>query len=110
MRAGLLGAGMLGVGRVLMDILFPGRCLLCGAWLVPDPSARAPICPGCRDSVKRPEGAACCRCGVGLVSEHGICTRCRVADYVFDANCALFPYGGDARRLLQALKFGGRLR
>ena len=105
-----MGAGLLGVGQVLMEILFPGRCLLCGEWLVPDLSARVPLCAGCSDSVKRPEGPACSRCGVGLISEHGICTRCREADYLFESNCALFPYTGDARRLLQALKFGGRLR
>jgi predicted amidophosphoribosyltransferase len=93
-----------------METLFPGRCLLCGEWLLPDPAARGPLCTGCRDSMRRPEGPVCSRCGVGLISEHGICTRCREADYTFESNRALFPYTGDARRLLQALKFGGRLR
>jgi competence protein ComFC len=105
-----MGPGLRGVGQVLMETLFPGRCLLCGEWLVPDPSARGPVCAGCQDSVRRPEGPVCSRCGVGLISEHGTCTRCREADYMFESNRALFPYTGNARRLLQALKFGGRLR
>ncbi len=91
-----------------MDILFPGRCILCGEWLLA--GAAAPLCPPCQETLRRLEGNRCSRCGIRLISEHGTCTRCRDADYVFRSNVALFPYSGEARRLLNALKFGGRLR
>jgi len=102
--------GMRGAGRLFMDVLFPGRCLLCGEWLLPDAEARAPLCAACRVSLHPLDGATCARCGLGLISERGVCTRCRDADFVFESSASLFPYAGNARRLMNAFKFEGRLR
>jgi ComF family protein len=93
-----------------MDTLFPGRCLLCGEWLPTGLGTLSPLCEECVACLPGPAENACSRCGIALVSEKGICTRCRDADFVFESNTALFPYAGEARRLLNAFKFGGRLR
>ena len=47
---------------------------------------------------------------MALISEIGTCARCRGSQYAFESNIALFPYSGDPRRLIGALKFQGRSR
>jgi ComF family protein len=105
--------------RVLLGILFPGRCLLCGQWLSFDSADGAahaggatdvPVCLPCRDSLVPIRGARCARCGMGLVSEIGTCTRCRDAGYAFESNVALFPYSGAPKELIARFKFDGRSR
>jgi predicted amidophosphoribosyltransferase len=97
-------------GRYIMDLLFPGRCLLCGEWLGPDAGPSLPLCAACAAALPAPADRTCSRCGIALVSETGACTRCRDADFAFESNTALFAYAGEARRLLNAYKFNGRLR
>ncbi len=94
-------------GAIILDFLFPGRCLLCGEWL---PLGQGTVCVECTAGLPVPPQQSCARCGIALVSEIGVCTRCRDADFAFASNTALFAYAGEARRLLNAFKFGGRLR
>ena len=98
------------VGRTLLEALFPGRCLLCGAWLLFESDHRVPLCAKCREMVTPQAGSCCARCGMRLVAEQGTCIRCRNTDYFFESNIALFPYTGAARILMQSLKFGARQR
>jgi competence protein ComFC len=105
------GAGRAGRGaRLLLDILFPGRCLLCGAWLPIPADHPSPVCLCCRARLKPIEGERCSRCGVPLVSERGTCVRCRATEYAFQANLPLFAHAGAARDLLAKLKFERRKR
>jgi predicted amidophosphoribosyltransferase len=83
---------------------------LCGEWLLPNPGDGVPLCADCRCSLRPPDGDRCARCGTWLISEQGTCTRCRVADFLFESNLPLYPYAGNARLLLNALKFGSRSR
>jgi ComF family protein len=94
----------------LLEAVFPGRCLLCARWLTGREPGGAPLCGTCRDGLEPPGGDQCSRCGMPLVSEQGLCVRCRTADYAFDSSIALFVNGGQAKELLRALKFGGRRR
>lgn len=96
--------------RALFDFLFPGRCVLCGQWLRFEPGADAPVCHSCVGALVPIHGARCARCGMALISEIGICTRCREAVYAFESNIALFPFAGAPRKLIVALKFEGRSR
>jgi ComF family protein len=106
------------VGRQLLEALFPGRCLLCGQWLSAieecghgRPGSRfVPLCNPCRESLVPIGGGRCAKCGMGLVSESVVCTRCREADFVFESNVALFPYSREAKELIRKLKFEGRIR
>jgi ComF family protein len=95
---------------LFLDVLFPGRCLLCGRWLSLDSGHAAPVCEECRRELSPITGERCMKCGIGLVSEHGTCTRCREADFAFESNRALFPHSGKARELLARFKFEGRRR
>ncbi len=103
---GSLGGGA--VGRFLLDVLFPGRCLLCGQWLAP--AAVGPVCAPCLDSLIVDHGPRCVRCGIPLLSERDVCMRCRAVERAFSACFALFPNRGAPRELLRALKFEGRAR
>jgi ComF family protein len=102
-RKGFTAAG------ILLDLLFPGRCLLCGAWLPPD-GHTAPVCQECRDRLSPILGDRCAKCGMRLISERVSCTRCRHTDYSFESNRAVFPHSGPARELLARFKFEGRSR
>jgi ComF family protein len=45
-----------------------------------------------------------------LSSEIGICTRCRVTEFAFEANHSVFAYGGEIKELIARYKFSGRMR
>ena len=96
--------------RTLEEVLFPGRCLLCGGWLLGAVSDRIPVCDACRGTLERIEGPRCACCGIGLVSEKETCLRCRGVSFGFGSHRSLFAYTGGARRLLAGLKFQGRRR
>jgi competence protein ComFC len=97
-------------GRLLLELIFPGRCLLCGCWLLLESDRAVPVCNTCKAALIPIHGAACARCGMPLVAERDVCLRCRQSDYAFESSTALFPYAGAARELLGKLKFEGRSR
>ncbi len=101
---------VLAAARVLAESIFPGRCLLCGQWLLFDSDHDAPLCTGCRADLVPLGGPRCGICGMPLVSESHTCMRCRAAGFAFRSNVALFPNTDAARRLIADLKFGGRRR
>ncbi len=98
----------LGAGH--LEVLFPGRCLLCGGWLLCAGSAGAPVCAECLCSLEPIGGQRCDTCGTPLVSERTSCTRCREADFAFAAHRSIFAYSGSVRDLISCLKFEGRAR
>ena len=98
------------VGGLLTETLFPGRCFLCGGWLLLTSDHEVPVCNSCLRSVPVLHGPRCAKCGIELISEKQTCLRCRRADFMFDSNLSLFAYSGEARRLLASLKFEGRRR
>lgn len=80
----------------------PQSCVLCTA-----PSGAALVCDACEDALPR-VAAACPRCA--LPSREGAtCAACLAAPPPFDAAVAAWIYAWPADRLLQALKYGGRL-
>ncbi len=97
-------------GMMLLETVFPGRCLLCGEWLLLQSDHRVPLCARCRAGITIPQDPVCARCGLRLVVEQGTCTRCRDTDYSFESNIALFPHAAAARTLLRSLKFSARRR
>jgi ComF family protein len=104
-------AGMGAFGRLVLETLFPGRCLICGEWLLGRSNDAAPVCTECRALMMPNAGADTCRtCGTRLISEHLQCRRCREGDFAFASNIALFPYAGPVKELVHQLKFSGRTR
>jgi len=96
---------------LILETIFPGRCLVCGEWLLGRSDDSIPVCIECRSKIQPDTSAVTCRlCGTRLISEQGICRRCRESDFAFDTNTALFPYVGIIKELFQQLKFSGRVR
>ncbi len=95
---------------VLREAIFPGRCLLCGGWLLLASDHSIPVCHTCRDSLPTLCEPRCSTCGVELISEKGTCLRCCKADYMFVSNMSVFAYTGEAKRLMVSLKFEERRR
>ncbi len=97
-------------------MLLPSSCVLCGA-AVPLRIASgtsvdrvfASTCPRCLASVEMIEGETCERCGRGLISEDGLCVRCRGRDGT-NRNIALVEYRGTAKEVLATYKLAGHRR
>jgi ComF family protein len=96
--------------RRAADVVFPGRCLVCGEWLYFQDEPGSPVCGGCRARLNPLSGARCAVCGIPLLSEDGICTRCRGTEYSFNRNLSVFAYAGEIKDLVHAYKFGKRSR
>jgi len=95
----------------LLDVLFPGTCLLCGRDLgcLATPS-RHPVCSGCLVGIRPIDGPRCRACGAAIVSEQEVCGRCRERSFHFESAWPLFEYAGAVRELVYLYKFEGRRR
>ncbi len=96
---------------MVLELLFPGRCLLCGQELAFNSRGGQPLCLACRAGLT-PLGAGrrCAVCSLPLLSEKRLCTRCRKREYEFQSNLSLFEYRGEIRELLYQYKFRNRRR
>jgi competence protein ComFC len=90
-----------------LDILFPGRCRICGRMLLFYAQPGLPLCTSCSLMIKPLEGRRCDICSSPLLSEHTVCTRCREQTYHFHSNLSLFQYHGVVKELLYYYKFHG---
>jgi ComF family protein len=96
---------------VVLELLFPGRCLLCGGELAFNARAGEPLCLACRAGLAPLVGSRrCAVCSLPLLSEKRLCTRCRKREYEFQSNLSLFEYRGEIRELLYQYKFRNRRR
>jgi len=99
------------LGASILELIFPGRCLVCGEWLFGKATDAVPVCADCRARIMAPGQEAVCRtCGMRLVSEIDQCRRCRGSDFAFSCNTALFPNEGVIKDLIHHLKFANRTR
>ncbi len=96
--------------KSLLEILFPGRCLVCGRWLLTEDWSGGQVCADCMRGLVPLEGLRCETCGTPLVSEQTQCLRCRAARFAFSSNRSLFAYDGAVRDLIACLKFERRSR
>ncbi len=108
-RQGRLREGV-AAARRLAGMLFPEACLLCGTPLEYRSAPSYPICPACVAGLHGISPPTCGVCGLPLVSETDVCTRCRERDYSFTSNIAAFTYRGAAKELLYQYKFAGHRR
>jgi ComF family protein len=87
--------------------MWPGNCLLCAA-TVP---AGGDICPACEHSLPRLT-AACPRCAApvaGMEAEDTICGECQKEAPAYRFTHAAFRYAPPVDKLIQDLKYHGRL-
>jgi len=94
-----------------LELLYPGSCLLCGRQLRFESRPFCPVCAGCLRSLHPVRATHRCRvCSLPLISEQGICTRCRRRLYAFEGNFSIFEYRDEVRELLYQFKFRNRVR
>jgi ComF family protein len=93
----------------LLDLLFPGFCLGCGARLRAElQSSPLLLCPRCRGqlrTVRSRERCPTCTRALSPADAPGVCAGCRVSPPPFDRLLAAWSYRPPLDRVLQALKF-----
>lgn len=97
---------------ILLDWLYPPRCLGCGKSLFPCHAAF--LCPECEGAL-RPIGDNACRCCGQPLGAHASpvkgCGHCRPAELAFTRAAAAVVYReGPAAALVRAFKFAGARR
>lgn len=97
--------GMMTILASGLDIAFPRTCVLCGSILAPGKEMLPwPVCARCSDALVPSVGERCELCGLPLISERGLCMRCRGEERSFDSAYPLFSYGGRVRDLIAEYK------
>lgn len=83
-------------GQVLLDLLFPPRCVHCeqaGQWL----------CQECLGKIRQVRAPFCRRCG--SPGSAGICNKCRAHPPAFDVGHAIALYEEPTRTIIHHLKY-----
>jgi ComF family protein len=92
------------LGRGLLQLCYPPRCLVCGGMLAGPALA---FCPGCREELLADPFDTCPRCAVtvGPYSTHdGRCVLCRAESFSFERALRLGGYEGLRERVVLRLK------
>ena len=89
--------------RTSLDILLPRSCALCGRDLL-GAGRPYPLCKACEEGLTAPGGDLCQKCGKPLISEIGLCMRCRNREFHFDAAYPLWSYDGSVKEAVLAYK------
>lgn len=98
---------LLALGRGLVDLLLPPRCLACGELV----DAQGRLCAECWSAIGFILGRQCRGCGVPLPNvsaEAPICGYCLDQPPAFERARAALRYDGVARRLVLRFKHGDR--
>jgi ComF family protein len=92
------------LGQGLLQLLYPGRCLLCARDLPPD---RPHFCDPCRSALLTDPAESCPRCA-GRVGPYAVvegrCVACRGEPFGFDEALRLGRYEGVLREAVLRLK------
>jgi ComF family protein len=89
-----------------LDLVFPRRCVGCGAF-------GAFLCPACLSAMPRAQPPRCPGCWMPVLSpaegpaQVEVCDRCLAGPFAFKAARCPFVYGGAAREAVHALKYDG---
>ncbi|HZT43709.1 MAG TPA: ComF family protein [Chthonomonadaceae bacterium] len=87
----------------LLDLVYPPRCLVCGAW------QEEPLCPACRHAIQPPDPPFCDRCGVLIAADKSLCPACELGPEPPFAWCqAMGRYEGVLRQAIHRLKYDGK--
>ncbi len=96
------------LGRVVLDLVLPPRCLACGVLV----EAQGRLCAGCWAEIGFVLGRQCRTCGVPLPNvsaEAPVCGHCLDEPPVFERARSALRYEGVARRLVLRFKHGDRI-
>ena len=94
----------------ILSLIFDQGCLLCGHDDVF--SEKYGLCRHCAFPLlfHEEKGEKCRVCGRSLISEDGICMRCRNESYSFGTNHYFWDYEGIAKQVIGLYKFKGQRR
>jgi len=97
------------LGRSVLEIVYPRRCICCADSLLFRSSLRFPICSSCEQALSPIEAERRCEvCSVPLISELHRCTRCSERCFSFTSNFSLYEYRGSIRQIISQFKFSNR--
>lgn len=68
------------------------------------------FCSSCLLRLPFISGTKCTVCGTGLISENGICLKCRDAEHLYDRNISIFNYSGLIPLLIKEFKNSRHLK
>jgi len=85
------------------DLLFPKNCVICGKNL--NFQRDISICIFCENQIPLIREPRCRICGKPLISEQGVCLRCRERDFAFENSRSLFVYSGQIKKIIHSYKF-----
>ena len=101
------GEMALGMARALLDLIFPPRCVGCGA-------TGAAFCGACAGKVRQPPAPRCARCDSPLASAppDGLCRPCASGAFApaLDRVTVAALYEEPLRAAIHALKYQRRRR
>ena len=94
----------------ILSLIFDLGCLLCGHDDIF--SEKYGLCKRCAFPLlfHEEKGEKCSVCGRPLISEDGICMRCRKEEYSFNTNHCFWDYDGVAKQVIGLYKFKGQRR
>ena len=94
----------------ILSLIFDQGCLLCGH--DDSFSEKYGLCRHCAFPLlfHKEQGEKCSVCGRPLISEDGICMRCRNEEYSFNTNRYFWDYDGVAKQVIGLYKFKGQRR
>lgn len=104
------GQALLRFSSSVLDIVFPGRCVLCGQVAAFGSRPFWSVCERCVSGLSVIQGRRCTVCSTALLSESALCTRCRDVEYAFLSSFSVFEYREDIKELIYQYKFRGRRR
>jgi predicted amidophosphoribosyltransferase len=85
---------------VLLDLLLPRQCVVCG-------NAGDHVCAACRDALPRLTPPLCAHCGAPVAWPVARCRECSGRRLAFVSARAAVPYDDDVRRLVRRWKERG---
>ncbi|NDL68287.1 ComF family protein [Anaerotalea alkaliphila] len=91
------------VGNAWKRTAYPRKCLVCDRLL--EAGEKEYTCVDCRDSLPTLEGSLCRCCGKPLGGREELCHDCGRTPRSFRRGRSLWLYEGEAKRLIQILKF-----
>jgi ComF family protein len=96
----------------LLDLIYPPRCLVCGAWM-----ESGSLCEACVSGFTSLAPPFCARCGVPVdvaigtpqYGDRTLCHACEMGEAPpYEWSQALGQYGGTLRRAIHRLKYDGK--
>lgn len=89
--------------QLILNIIYPVRCPVCGEIVVPKGNK---ICPSCKDKLPYIKEPRCMKCSKPMEQEEKeYCSDCERKSYRFDKGCAVWVYNNEMKRSLADFKY-----